>query len=71
VIDPQLAYTVGAGILGGGIAWGGIVTSVKGLKEASAEVKADLKKHTEADQKVQTDLLQSLARIEGALGINK
>lgn len=71
MIDLNLAYTAGAGLLGGAVAWGGIVQTVKGLKETAAEVKNDLKAHTEADHKVQTELLQSLARIEGALGINK
>lgn len=66
-LDPSLVYTAVAGVLGGGIAWGGVVTSLKGVKDAQAEVKKDLAIHTAADTVVQLDLVSRLARIEGKL----
>ena len=67
MIDPNIAYTLGAGVLGGGIAWGGIMQTVKSLKETASEVKADLKAHTLADQLVQKELLESVAEMKGML----
>jgi len=73
--DPSFLYTIGAGLLGGGIAWGGIVTSLKSVKEEQVEVKSDLAKHSEDDRRIQLDLVNRLARIEGkidqALGDSK
>jgi hypothetical protein len=67
MIDINFFYTVGAGVLGGGIALGGVIQSVKGVKETQTQVKDDLAKHTAADNLVQTELIKGLARIEGIL----
>ena len=66
-IDPSFIYTIGAGLAGGGIAWGGISAQLKGVISTQSDVKDDLAKHTAADTVVQLDLVSRLARIEGKL----
>ena len=66
-LDPSLVYTLGAGLVGGGIAWGGVVASIRGVKVTQAEVKNDLKAHMAADSLIQLDLVGRLSRIEGKI----
>jgi len=60
-------YAIGAGLVSGGIAWGGVYTTIKGVKAEQAEAKSALMKHVEADQAVQIDMVDRLARIETKL----
>jgi len=65
--DPATLYAIGAGLLSGGIAWGGVYANVKSIKAEQAEVKDTLEAHTAADLAVQIDMVDRLARIETKL----
>ena len=66
-LDIGSLYAVGAGLVSGGIAWGGMYASIKGVKAEQIDAKVALTRHVEADQAVQIDMVDRLARIETKL----
>jgi hypothetical protein len=52
---------------GGGVAWGTVTSSLRGVRKEQLEVKDALAKHTAADLVVQVDMVDRLARIETKL----
>jgi hypothetical protein len=64
MIDPTTAISIGTMLVTAGAAWGGTRVALNGTRERVKEIKAKLDKHIEADESVQRETIDRLARIE-------
>lgn len=67
MIDPSTILEVGSVIFAGGAAWGGAKVALNGTKAKVQDISAELAKHMEDDNKIQTQVVDRLARIETKL----
>ena len=65
-MEPWM-ISAAAGLVSIGGAYGGAKVALNGTRERVREIKADLKEHIDADEEVQRETLDRLARIETKL----